>query len=298
MESSQLPEPVSQADIHFYGDSLTGVMANDNQLYIPLNQMCDSLGLNLDGQSQRIRRSGALKDGLTPLRVTAADGKKYKTICLRVELVPGWLAGISISRMKEASLREKLLAYQSDLFRVAWAVFGPEKAAVMPAARVEALAREMAVILDRMESIDDAVTALYDMLGEQSSVTKAISVLVEGLKAELSALRSDVGNLETRTAGAFKIASDKLRRIEVKLNPGERITDEQATRLKEGVNHIASEMRKRGKDRPYAEIWGAFDHYFNVPEYRQLPQGKFTEALDWLTRWETDMLEGKAPETK
>ncbi len=212
-----------------------------------------------------------------------------------MDLVPGWLGGVATARIENQTLRDKLVLFQKELYRVAWRVFGPERAAVVPADRVESMAPDLAAIIDRMEAIDQAVSALYDMLGEQSNATKAINVLVEGLKGELTALRSDVGRLEERTAGAFKIASDKLRRLELKLNPGERITDEQAARLKEGVNHIASEMRKRGTTIPYGQIWGAFNHYFNVPEYRSLPQGKFSEALDWLTRWETDLLEGKTP---
>ena len=298
METTSSVALVRQDNIHFYGDEFTGALADDNQLYIPLSQLCDALNLDIASQTKRVKRTEALRDGLRIVRLADTSGRQREMLCLRVDLVPGWLSGVTTSKIEDKTLREKMVAYQRDLYRVAWSVFGPEKAAVMPAARVEALAREMAAIMDRMESIDEAVSALYDMLDQTSSATKAISVLVEGLKAELGALRSDIGNLETRTAGAFKMASDRLKRLELKLNPGQPITDEQAARIKEGVNHIASEMRKRGKERAYAEIWGAFDHYFNVPEYRQLPQGKFAEALDWLTRWETDLLEGKPPETK
>ncbi len=289
---------VRQDTIQFYADSLTGALADDNELYVPLNQLCDCLHLTYSAQVQRIKRTEALKDGLPLIRLTAQDGRQREVLCLRVDLVPGWLATISTRSIANQELRAKIVAFQRELYRVAWAVFGPERAAVMPAGRVESLAREMAVILDRMEAIDQAVSALYDMLGEQSNVTKAISVLVEGLQSELTALRADVGHLEERTAKSFKIASDKLRGIELKLNPGTRIIDEQAARLKEGVNHIATEMRKRGTANPYGQIWGAFNHYFNVPEYRSLPQGKFGEALDWLTRWETDLLEGKEHPTE
>ncbi len=295
MSTTQEIAPVRQADIEFYGDTFIGVMALDNELYISLRQLCESLSLDLKGQTQRIRRTEALKDGLALIPVVASDGKRYPAVCLRVDLVPGWLGGVTTSKIEDETLRKKLVAFQRDLYKVAWAVFGPEKAAVMPAAQVETLAHEMAGIINRMEAIDEAVSALYDMLGEQSSATKAISVLVEGLQSEINGFRTEVGSLETRTKEAFNVASQKLKRLELKLNIGEKITDEQSARIKEGVNHIASEMRKRGTKNPYPEIWGAFDHYFNVPEYRSLPQGKFSEALDWLTRWETDLLEGQPP---
>ncbi len=37
MTTAQVPESVSQAEIQFFGDSLTGVMAADNQVHIPLS---------------------------------------------------------------------------------------------------------------------------------------------------------------------------------------------------------------------------------------------------------------------
>ncbi len=290
--------PVRQADVTFYGETLIAVLASDDELYMSVAQMCKSLHLDVQAQTRRIRRTEALADGLRELSVTSSDGKRYLTICLRVELVPGWLAGVSTSKIEDETLRKKIVAYQRELYAVAWAVFGPEKAAVMPAARVASLTQEMGAIMRRMESIDHALSALYEMLDDQKNMNRGLAVLVDGLKAELEALRNDVGQLETRTAGAFKVTGEKLKRLELKLNPGNPITDEQAARLKAGVNHIASEMRKRGTANPYAQIWGAFNHYFNVPEYRSLPQGKFAEALDWLTRWETDLLEGKAPPTE
>jgi hypothetical protein len=275
---------------------LTGIMADDEQLYISLRQLCDSLSLDIDGQTQRIRRTEAMSEGLQRLPVLAPDGRRHPAVCLRVDLIPGWLSGLSLSRVKNETLRAKLVAYQRDLYRVAWQVFGESRASVMPAPQVNAMAQDMAGLIARMESIDEAISALYDLLGKQSQATKAISVLIEGVQSELTNLRAEVGSLETRTKDAFMVASQKLKNIDMKLNPGDKITDEQAARLKEGVNHIASEMRKRGTKNPYPEIWGAFDHYFNVPEYRSLPQGRFSEALDWLTRWETDLSGGSSSE--
>lgn len=279
---------VQQADVEFYGDALTSALAEDGDIYIPLAQMCACLQLNLSGQLQRIRRTEALIDGLRLITLLAQDRSRRPLICLRVDLVPGWLAGVTTAKIEDEALRKKLVAYHRDLYKVAWAVFGPLRAEVVPAGDVQAIARRMAEISNRMEAIDQAIASLNAMLHNVAAAVdtmKGVNVIVEGLKSELDALRTEMADLHTRSANAFKITGDRLKRLELRLNPGAPLSEEQAARVKEAVTYVANALQERGRPRAYAEVWAAFKQHFGLTEYRNLPQNRFAEALEWLNNW-------------
>ena len=55
--------PVEQRSVNFYGDDLTAVLMKDSRVYASVKNMCDVLGLNARGQSQRIDRHTILSRG-------------------------------------------------------------------------------------------------------------------------------------------------------------------------------------------------------------------------------------------
>ena len=288
MSNTSSAEVVRQADVEFYGEKLTGALAGDGDIYIPLVQMCESLTLNVRGQQQRIQRTEALANGLRLIVLSGQDGGRRAHLCLRVDLVPGWLAGASTAHIGDDALRQKLVTFQRDLYKVAWAVFGPMRASVMPSADVQAMAQRMVEISSRMEAIDQAVTMLGEHLrGVEAAVEqmRGVAVIVEGLKSELAALQTELADLQTRSKTAFKIAGDRIKGLELRMNPGEALTEEQAARVKEAVVYVANALQERGASKAYAQVWAAFKQQFGLTEYKNLPQGRFSDALDWLGRW-------------
>lgn len=287
---------VKQADVEFYGDSLIGALAEDGDIYMSLSQMCNSLNLQLAAQVNRIKRTEALADGLRLIRLTAADGKQRELTCLRVDLVPGWLAGITTTKVEDEALRKKLVTYQRDLYRVAWAVFGPLQAEVVPTSEFQAMAGRMNELTDRMETIDQVLVEIRRSLASaMADQERKLQVMHEGLRAEMDAFRATLADLETRSATAFKVVGERLKRLEVRLNPGAQITEEQAARIKEAVTYVANALQERGKQHAYAEVWAAFKQHFSLTEYRNLPQGRFAEALEWLSRWGAAVLASPKP---
>lgn len=112
------------------------------------------------------------------------------------------------------------------------------RAEVVPAGDVQAIARRMAEVSNRMEAIDQAIASLNAMLRDVAAAVdtmKDVNVVVEGLKAELNALRAAMADLHTRSATAFKITGERLKRLELRLNPGALLSEEQAARVKEAV---------------------------------------------------------------
>jgi hypothetical protein len=286
---------VVQADVEFYGDSLIAVRASDDDLYISLPQMCRCLTLNTQAQARRIRRTEALDPGLRELRVEAPDGKKYDTLCLRVDLVPSWLGGITASKIEDEALRRKVLAFQTDLTKVVWAVMGPMRGAVVLPQEADALAKEMQAVNHHLEAMDEALALLRQELSQRAQKTDRLEVLFNGVTAEVSQLRAQLGDLETRSAKAFQIAGQKIHRMELRLNPGTPITQEQAARIQEAVAYIAQAMEARGVKKAYGQVWLQFKTVFALTEYKALPQGRFTEALEWLDAKRRAVLADDAP---
>ena len=55
--------PVEQKEIDFYGDELIAVRAKDGQIYVSLRHLCESLGIDTQGQACRIKRQPVLTKG-------------------------------------------------------------------------------------------------------------------------------------------------------------------------------------------------------------------------------------------
>ena len=185
-EATQAIGAVRQAEVEFYDEPLIGALAEDGEIYMPLNQICGNLNLQLSAQLRRIKRTEALADGLRLITLTAQDDKRRQLVCIRVDLVPGWLAGITTSRIEDDTLRKKLVAYRRDSYKVAWAVFGPLRASAMPAGEIQAMARRVTEVTDRIEAIDQTIaslTALLQDLAGAAEQMKAVNVVVEGLKS-------------------------------------------------------------------------------------------------------------------
>jgi len=85
---------VEQKEIEFYGDELTAIRANDGRIYASIRHMCQALGIDDQGQRQRINRHSVLSRGLMVCKLHTIQGER-KGYVLRADLVPLWLSGIN-----------------------------------------------------------------------------------------------------------------------------------------------------------------------------------------------------------
>jgi hypothetical protein len=115
--------------------------------YVPLKPFCDVLGASWSAAYERIQRDEVLSSVIREIRTTAADGKQYKTLCLPVEYVNGFIFGFSASQVRP-ELREKLIVYKHTCYQRLFEAFSGQPAPTSPAltnlaARIEALAAEV-----------------------------------------------------------------------------------------------------------------------------------------------------------
>ena len=114
--------------IKFQGDEIEAVREGTD-VWVALRDPCRALGLDMEGQRQRLARSGWA--GTCVMQVPSPGGPQA-TAMVHLDSLPMWLATVQASRVK-AAVRPKLIAYQKDCARVLRDhYFGPPVAAQAP----------------------------------------------------------------------------------------------------------------------------------------------------------------------
>ncbi|HEX6288997.1 MAG TPA: phage antirepressor N-terminal domain-containing protein [Herpetosiphonaceae bacterium] len=102
----------------FYEDDIIALQDLDaNEVYVPLNRLCETLGLEPAAQARALEAHSILVNGLRSL---GRDG-----LGLRVDLVPLWLCTIDAMLVGSAT-RSKLIQYQQECASVLWQAFKPQ----------------------------------------------------------------------------------------------------------------------------------------------------------------------------
>jgi hypothetical protein len=104
------------SSVPFYGQSLFATLVNDVP-HVALKPICENLGVDWEGQRQRISRQPVLKSTAVMIKAVAEDGKLRDMLMLPVKFLNGWLFGIDSNRVKP-EIRDRLIAYQTECFEV------------------------------------------------------------------------------------------------------------------------------------------------------------------------------------
>ena len=122
MTESTSPTPRAERVIDFYGDPIVVAVMPDDEVYVPVRPITEFLGLDWSGQYQRIQRDEVLAHRSEIIVVTTSDASRRELLCLPLDLLPGWLFGISTNRVPPEQA-PKLRRYREECFRVLWRAF-------------------------------------------------------------------------------------------------------------------------------------------------------------------------------
>lgn len=262
-QSGNALEPVDQKTVDFYGDELAAARMEDGAIYVSLRHMCDALGIDRAGQVRRIGNHDVLADGYVRGRLTSPpspDGRGggvQEAGLLRVDLVPLWLSGLTISRIKE-ELRPKVYRLQTQAARVLWEAFQD----------------------GRLTNDFDALLASDNPAAQAYRMAQAVMML-----AQQQLL------IESRVTGV----EGRLEAIEATLgDPGRHITPDEAMQLSQAVKTVAMLLSKASGRNEYGGVYGELYRKFGITSYKQLPAARFGDAMRWLNDWR-DSIEGDTP---
>jgi len=151
-----IPEEIKA--VEFYGDQLTGALVRSGEetvIYVPLRPLATFLGLNWSAQYRRAQRDEVLAPELRGVAIMATPhgGGTQEMVCLPLELLPGWLFGITTSKVKP-EYREKINRYRRECYR-------------------RLLETRLTQAAQWARGIDDRVTALELRLGDEHPITAA-----------------------------------------------------------------------------------------------------------------------------
>ena len=151
-------------NISFHGQTVP-VFTRNQTHYVAMKPICENIGLQWEAQLKRIQRNAILNTAMSMMD-TPTNGGKQKTACLPLDYLNGWLFGVDARRVKP-EIRERLLTYQRECFRVLNNHFNqPKQTIKLPApanADILATRAEMHSILNAIQAA--SVNSFVDTYG-------------------------------------------------------------------------------------------------------------------------------------
>lgn len=102
--------------VQFQGAELYGFQLNNNT-YVALKPIVDAMGLDWEGQRQKVQKDPILSEGTFITKVPSAKGPQ-DTLCLLLDYLNGWMFKIQSTRIADPDLRAKVQAFQRECYRV------------------------------------------------------------------------------------------------------------------------------------------------------------------------------------
>ncbi len=103
--------------VNFRGDQLYG-FENDDGTFVALKPIVESMGMDWSAQYRRVVRDPILKEGIAMMATPFSRGGDQEAVCLKLDLVNGWLFTIDTARIKDEDVREKVILYQRECYSV------------------------------------------------------------------------------------------------------------------------------------------------------------------------------------
>ena len=91
------------------------IIATSDEQMIAIRPICEALGIDEEGQRQRIVRDEILSSVACMIKATGRDGKQYEMYCIPLRYVFGWLFSIDTSRVNEEA-RLAVAAYKKECY--------------------------------------------------------------------------------------------------------------------------------------------------------------------------------------
>ena len=250
MEEGKFPQPTQQRQVDFYGDELTAVRMEDGSVYVSVRHMCEALGLAQRGQVLRIKRNDILAEGYEGGIVMITPGGRQRVGMIRVDLIPLWLSGVTVNRVKE-EIRPKLQRFQREAAKVLWEAFREGRLTADP--------------------------TFDDLMAQETPEARAVRMAEAVLQLARNQLmmRSQIEDHGRR-----------LESIEFQLgDPGRKISRAQATNISQAVKAVAMALSKASGRNEYGGVYGELYRRYEIPGYRELPASRYEDAISWLNEW-------------
>jgi hypothetical protein len=255
--------PQSEQIVDFYGDGIPVAQMADGALYVALRPITDFLGIDFSSQRRRVLRDEVLAPRVRSVLLTAEDGRQREMFSLPLDLLPGWLFGVTVSKVR-GDLVDKLTRYRADCFRVLWDAFRTETARVTP---TDAPISGAALALEIATAVQHLARQQLEMEGRLADVAGRQEVMAEYLRSFISQTNQRLATLERHTA------------IDAT------IIDAQAAEISLAVKNVGQRLATRGDREGYARVYAELYRRYRISSYKNLPATHYEDVLTWLHGW-------------
>jgi hypothetical protein len=249
--------PVREQIVDFYGDTLLAGQIADGTILVPMRPIADALGLDWSSQIKRLRRDPVLAEALQWVVITTTHRGEQRALALPLDLLPGWLFGISAVRVRP-ELQEKITRYRRECFRVLWEAFRADIVPSSPAPAAGASGAALAL------EIAEAVAALAR---QQLALEGRFDTMAEYLRGYILKNEQRVSTLELR------------------LSSGATISEAEAAEIALAVKNVGKALEGQGDRAGYAKVYSEMYRRYRISSYKNLPAARYQEVLDWLHGW-------------
>jgi hypothetical protein len=261
-------EIVHSVPFEFYGEVFKAYLASNRQWFIPINDVCQTLGIDPRSQRRRIRDDEAISDRManiameTPYQDTT---RVQEVACLDLRALPYWLGTIDAQRIKKEH-QKKVILFKREFAEAAWFVF-----------RSDMIPPDVLSEMDSYASPQEQEYAA--IMDEARALRKRLDLLSGKVDTELEKVDASLQDLDGR-----------LGTLEVKLVDRVMINSAQAKMLSDMIGMVAVSMHERNKKKAkslcFAEVHNDFKQTFDVHIYAVLPADQMEEAINYLAgRW-------------
>jgi P22_AR N-terminal domain len=282
-------QAVDQRIVPFMGDDLVAALSAHGDIYISLPGMCQALGLQTQGQLQRIQRTDELAKGLRRIPLETRGGRQ-RTNCLRLDKVALWLAGVETARVK-GEFRAKLVAYHEELAPVALRVF-LNTAGISPARLAPSEDPRLQALAEQIDTLTDVVTFLREHMAGIEAATGQITGISIRLDQAVSLLESLTGE-QHQLRSRQDMTEDLVARIDDRTA---HLTPAHKRQVQTFVDRMVRETKQRAVPLTYATIYGRLKYRYQVGSYSEIADEAFDNVMTFLQDMLRNATSGQAPE--
>jgi len=287
-ETEAVIEPVEQKLVALTSagsDEVLAARLDTSQIYLPVRPICTALGVNWPSQRQKIMADEVLAESTRTLRLQTRGGPQ-NLVCMDVEAIPIWLAGIEPSRVR-ADLRERLIVYKRWVRKVVYEAFARETGieTAMSTSQAMTPANPDMTALAHVVQLAEAIAT---MGRQQMAFEQHVDTRLTALQGEIVEQREQVMGCLDQAAAVVGNLLHRVTAVESVVTPGQVISDAQAAEISTLVKAIATEMAARDtaagttNRNPYQSVFGELYRRFRVSSYHNIPVHRFGEVMTWL----------------
>lgn len=255
-------------EVQFDGDTLIAVVLDGDGVAVPVRTVCDVLGLDIEAQSDNLRKHPVLSQGLRVVNVPVGE-RVRSVIALVHKWIPFWLATIRPDQVN-ADVQPKLVRYQLEVAYVLAALYGNELAPA-PIGNDPAnilIQQQLREILREARIIRETYLASQQELQQLRAAQTATDARLD----------TEMAKTDTRLQAHDDLIASLTERIDQLLT----ISAAQQQVIKNAVLRIAARYKKKHTTDIFARLFSEFCNDLHVPRYSALPAAKYDEALAWL----------------